>query len=155
MQWIHYMWMYIFSNIFNEHILLKMSVSKSQIPRLVDIYKNTWHNEVHTWLGKLRTSHNYCHQNPSLKIFICFQPILVTFICDIKIDLIMCGAHIVKAFLCESPPWSSCLTCDAFLIFLHIFDILLKPLQHVTRFFLNIQSFLSSCKTLLAVSFFH
>ena len=41
------------------------------------------------------------HQKPSNVYTKYFLPVLMTFICDVKIDINMCKAHYVNLFFCE------------------------------------------------------
>ena len=56
------------------------------------------------------TSHMMVTKIPQKVHRKCFSTILVTFIFDVKIDVIMCEPHYVNLFFCEPPPKSMCLT---------------------------------------------
>ena len=64
----------------------------------------------------MRFTHNDdSYQKSSNVNKICFQPMLMTFICNIKIDIIMCEPQCVKLFFFVDPLLICLFTFDIFL----------------------------------------
>ena len=89
-KWVHYQ-----GDLTLSHITMNKScIKKSNNLTVEEVDKITWHSEVYTQWGQF-----WCHlwwSSIILKILIkCFWPILMTFICDIKINIIMCEPHCV------------------------------------------------------------
>ena len=100
----------------------RCQMSKSQTHGLWRRFtkKINWHNEVHTYWHQF-----WCHiwwwpKNPQNVHRKCFWTILVTFIFDIKIDVIMCEPHYVNLFFL----WTSPIVCVWLFDIWHLFDIL-------------------------------
>ena len=75
------------------------NVKKSNTWTMEEVHKIiNWHNEVHTYVMSILMSHMMVTKNPQNVHRKCFWTILVTFIFDIKIDVIMCEPHYVNLF---------------------------------------------------------
>ena len=112
----------------SSHITMNMSyIKKSNNSTMEEINKGNltqWGSHI---MRSILMSHIMVIKNPQNVHKICLQLVLMTFICDIKIGIIMYEPHCVQLLFCE-PLYSSCLTFwhltafwqfDIFLTFWH------------------------------------